>query len=506
MKQLVILILGMALCTAEGHAQNNNKQGTRKVLDDFLKEASDDLDSFRKESRKDFEAFRQQCMKEYADFMRNPWKSFEEKKPLPAPKKDTVPPVVMPEEDKQQPKEDNQVKIDEVVKPTPVEPQPQPVAPIEVVPIENQPTVGFVFFGTDGTVRFDKSKLIRLQGIKESSIAQAFEQMSGRDYDNMIVDCLQLREDLNLGDWAYLQMLKALSDRIAGIGTNEATLLMAYLYMQSGYKMRLAASDSHLYMLYASKHTIYNREYYNLDGDNYYGVVKLPNRLHVCQAAFPKEKSMSLRMDRQPKLCHVVSPKRTITSKRYTDMSVKVSVNINLIDFYNTYPASMTDNNFMTCWAMYANIPMSQEVKAQLYGPLKEKLKGCTQLESVNKLLNWVQTGFVYEYDDKVWGYDRTFFAEESLFYPYCDCEDRSVLFTRLVRDLLGLDCVLVYYPGHLASAVAITSEEAKGDYFVLNGKKYILADATYINASVGSTMPGMNNQAAKVILLERGK
>lgn len=37
--------------------------------------------------------------------------------------------------------------------------------------------------------------------------------------------------------------------------------------------------------------------------------------------------------------------------------------------------------------------------------------------------------GFVYEYDDKVWGGDSAFFAEESLYYPYYDCEGRFILF-----------------------------------------------------------------------------
>ena len=117
-----------------------------------------------------------------------------------------------------------------------------------------------------------------------------------------------------------------------------------------------------------------------------------------------------------------------------------------------------------------------------------------------------MQTAFIYEYDDKVWGGDRAFFAEESLHYPYCDCEDRSILFTRLVRDLLGLKCVLVYYPGHLASAVQFTDSEALakgGDYINVNGSKFVIADPTYIGAPVGSTMPDMDNASAKVILLQ---
>jgi hypothetical protein len=162
----------------------------------------------------------------------------------------------------------------------------------------------------------------------------------------------------------------------------------------------------------------------------------------------------------------------------------------------------MLDNNIMTKWSIYANTPLSKDVKEQLYPQLKPLINDKTQLEAVNILLNWVQTGFEYEYDDKVWEGDRVFFAEESLNYPFCDCEDRSILFTRLVRDLIGLKCILVFYPGHLAAAVNFT-DSVNGDYIQLNGQKYIVSDPTYIGASVGMTMPEMDNKTAKVILLE---
>ena len=181
-----------------------------------------------------------------------------------------------------------------------------------------------------------------------------------------------------------------------------------------------------------------------------------------------------------------------------------MSSNKNLMDFYSSYPTSRVGDNFVSRWAMYANTPMSEDVKRQIYPDLKAAINGCDQLTAVNKLLNFVQTGFEYEYDDKVWGGDRAFFAEESLYYPYCDCEDRSILFTRLVRDLLGLRCILVYYPGHLASAVEFSQSDAvAGDYVLLEGRKFVIADGTFIGAPVGKTMYGMDNQTAKVILLE---
>ena len=129
-------------------------------------------------------------------------------------------------------------------------------------------------------------------------------------------------------------------------------------------------------------------------------------------------------------------------------------------------------------------------------------MRGRGELAAVERLLNLIQTGFVYEYDDKVWGQDRAFFPEETLYYPYCDCEDRSILMTRLVRDVLGLKCILIYYPGHLACAVNFT-EDVKGDYIMVGGKKFVVTDPTFIGAPVGRTMTGMDNSKATVILLE---
>ena len=155
----------------------------------------------------------------------------------------------------------------------------------------------------------------------------------------------------------------------------------------------------------------------------------------------------------------------------------------------------------MTRWAVYANTPLDKSIKTTLYPTLKKSIEGLSERDAVNKILNFVQTAFVYEYDDKIWGSDRAFFAAETLHYPYADCEDRSILFSRLVRDILGLDVVLLYYPGHLATAVAFT-QDVNGDYLTYKNRKYIICDPTYIGAPLGRTMPGMNNQEAQVIVL----
>ena len=74
-------------------------------------------------------------------------------------------------------------------------------------------------------------------------------------------------------------------------------------------------------------------------------------------------------------------------------------------------------------------------------------------------------------------------------------------MFSILVRDLLGLDVVLLHYPGHLATAVDL-GNSVKGDYVSVRGKRFVVCDPTYIGASIGESMPEFKNSKARIIVL----
>lgn len=492
------------MCVTLGHAQNSNNHSS--ALDDFFGDITRGFEEERKAMHEDFEAFRKKIIEDYAEFLANPWKEEKREAPIPKPKEEPIPPVVMPKGDEApKPKEDPKpVVIEEVVEPVVVEPQPEPIAPIEEVPVIAEATVPFTFFGTQAKVAFDEKDRFLLKSVNEQAVAKAYKHLAGGSHDNIVRDCLALRTELQLSDWAYLQMIHQMAETIYGKGTNESVLLMAYVYSQSGYKMRFASDGNHLYMLYASKYYIYNSSYFDVDGDNYYTFGKVPSSLYISNAAFPHEQSLSLVISSEQKFTMAAGESVVRQSERYPEVKTSVYCNKNLLEFYNTYPSSKIGENICTKWAVYANTPLQTSVKEQLYPTLRKAIQGKSELEAVNILLNYVQTGFEYGYDSEVWGYDRAFFAEETFNYPYSDCEDHSILFTRLVRDLVGLDCILVFYPGHLASAVCFSDGKAHGDYIPLKGKTFTIADATYINAPVGMTMPDMDNASAKVVLLEK--
>lgn len=484
----------------------------RESFEQYKARQKSEFNSYKEQRRKEFEEYRRQRNQEFAAYLRKAWKAVHPEPVISRPREKDVPPVVTPKENTR-PLDlpPTPLPYDEVISVPPPTPQPIPIVPIEALPVtplappQKEQVRTFTFYGTSVKVRYNQDAAIHLASLDENAIADAWLALSEESYTNLLHDCLEIRNSLNLCDWAYLVMLQHMAESIYGKNTDEAVLLMAYVYCQSGYKMRLAiGDDGKLHMMFGSEHTIYDWNYYQLDGEYYYAYNYKSGKVRICEQKFPKERSMSLTIHKVPHFSMKPASISTHQSRSDENMKVSVSANQNFLDFYTSYPTSMYGDNFLTRWAMYANMPMPQHIKQQIYPPLRSALKGCDPLTATNKILNFVQTGFVYEYDDQIWGEDRAFFPEESLHYPYCDCEDRSILLTRLIRDLLGLECILIYYPGHLAAAISFPRNTPTGDYIELNGKRFFIADGTILyGAPVGQTMSEKDNQTAKVILLE---
>jgi hypothetical protein len=130
---------------------------------------------------------------------------------------------------------------------------------------------------------------------------------------------------------------------------------------------------------------------------------------------------------------------------------------------------------------------------------LRRILKGKTESESVGLLLRLVQTAFAYQVDREQFGRERTLFSEETLSFPYSDCEDRAILFSYLVRSTLGLEVIGLAYPGHVATGVALNSGSA-GTQVKWKGKEYTICDPTYVYADPGKGMSKFEGVTPKVI------
>lgn len=486
-------------------------------FDEYKRQAHEQFQQFKEQKQSEFEAYRDRVNQDFAEFMQQAWPSFETKPAIPAsPKPEPPKPVVAKPNDKPSNEPLPFAKVEPLPSvlppPSPMLPAatPQkPSAPLTPVipdtptkpqpakPVRPQgPSVTFDFYGQECVVPFDNTLKISLRSNDEKNVAKAWKQLAGNESIELIESCINLRDCLSLSDWGYLRLVQKLSEAAFPGRKDEAALLQMFILTQSGYKVRIGRNGDRLIVLIPSKEKIYNYQFIPIGGMNYYIVDRnLPSRsTQIFNHEFPREQMFSLYFRSQPTLPIDAAPAKTFKSTYGDGVSADIAVNRNLIAFYNDYPLS-------SHWDMNAKASLSEDVKAQLYPALQEAIADKSQTEAANIMLRFVQTAFAYMTDDKQFGIERSLFPDETFNYPYSDCEDRAILYAVLVRELLGLDAVLVNYPQHLATAVKFDGD-VNGDYFNIDGQKYIVCDPTYINADIGMAMPMYKTASADIVKL----
>ena len=358
---------------------------------------TEEFENFRRAAHTEYASFWVEFNKKYADFIRNAWKWYEEAPPMPLPDDKTPVPPRPYDGEEQVPIVINPIDVE----PVEVEPQPKPLEPIREVPAPYDEYFEFGFYGVSGKVRLPQLAKSIIKDTSPESLADGWACLCNANMNNAIRGCLEARIRYNLCDWAYLMFLNQLAKNYCE-NDNGATLLTAFLYCQSGYQMRLAVDGAKLVMLYGSKHQIFEKGYFNIDGVCFYPLGEPANSISICGAAFEGETPMSLIIEKEQLLGVDMSAERTVTAERNKNMSITSYVPQRLIEFYNTYPKSALDGNPMTRWAMYTNTPLAQKTKDKLYPPLRKCISKDDKLLAAEMLLKWVQTGFVYEYDNCV--------------------------------------------------------------------------------------------------------
>jgi hypothetical protein len=144
-----------------------------------------------------------------------------------------------------------------------------------------------------------------------------------------------------------------------------------------------------------------------------------------------------------------------------------------------TYPQAEYDTFF--------NAPIDRRTYKDLALSLKSHIEGKKASEAINFVLHFVQNAFKYEQDNKQFGREKVMFAQETLFFDRSDCEDRAILFSYLAKELFDLSVIGVKYKDHMATGLYIPLD---GDNVLAGGRRYVIADPTYIDAPIGVSMP----------------
>ena len=378
---------------------------------------------------------------------------------------------------------------------TPVKPQPKPKAkPAMQSSLQKEfyPSVAINYCNTKLYIDASMKGVINIISSQECAVADGYETLCRSNYKPLIANCQQAQKDFRLNDWGVFLFVKTAAEALCN-DENSCIVMQQFLLNELGYRAKMArrGDRNQLLLFVATDCMVYGHPYFTKEGLNYYNINGTEAcTFYMCNQDSKKAKTpVAMRLNNVPALnSGVVSRQRT---NKAGNVSVSVNVPKSLMDFYASMP--------QCDYGVYAKAPVAGSLAQEVLGTLRPLVQGKSEVDAANLLLNFVQTGFKYATDEEQFGFEKPFFVEELFYYPACDCEDRSVLFGWLVRELLGLDVVYLDYPNHIATAVQFKGD-VKGDFLTVDGKRYTVCDPTYIGASIGMTMPNLRSAGVSIL------
>lgn len=454
-----------------------------------------DFQTMRRELLQEFYHFREEANKEYATFLGQAWEEFAFIQGKPLFEKPKLPEPIMAGKENQ-PIKNNQLQMQELVGKMPDPPElPEMKSQLETSDLYTGKTFNCSFYGAALTLRYQIED-ISLPSIEEQAVSRLWITFAQSKFSSLLLDMLHYKEQMQMNDWAYFLLTKEIARNISALKDERSRLVFQFfLLVQSGYDVRLTRIDHFLALLVPIHEVVYSCPSLKIDEKKYYIFAdrKLDQYTSVFSYRLPeraKGNKLSLQMNR-PLLLPKQGKSFTINA---AGISVKSEVNINKMKFYQDYPQC----HFL----IHARTLPDKDFRQSVISSLSQQFVDNDSTTMLNKLLLWVQTGFKYQTDLQQFGYENPFFIEENFYYPYNDCEDRSILFSYLVKQLLGFEVVLLEYSNHIATAVRL-NKSVEGDYININRAKYIICDPTYLYSTAGRLMPKYKEEKPKVFRIE---
>ncbi len=340
------------------------------------------------------------------------------------------------------------------------------------------------FFGTRLDFFIEKSvKNAKFFPENQEGIANFFKMAATSEYEGIVNSLKNIKESMVLNDWALYLLVTKLSQELYE-NQNEAKLFAWFLFNKLGYDVKVGIAQREITLMYYSKKSIYSTPSFTFSGKKFYVLSHYAKsrlgRLYSYEKSYPEAtKAIDLSLKELPKFNSSIGSKILKFESNGKLFTTTYNYNKNLLDFMATYPQADYETFF--------NAPLDKVSYVQIARDIKEHIDGMKASVALNFVLSFVQNAFMYEIDQTQFGREKVMFAQETLYFEKSDCEDRAVLFSYLVKELFGYSVVGVKYRDHMATALYIP---LKGDSVRAGRKNYVIADPTYINASVGQSMP----------------
>jgi hypothetical protein len=166
----------------------------------------------------------------------------------------------------------------------------------------------------------------------------------------------------------------------------------------------------------------------------------------------------------------------------------KTQINLSLVKYYSELPTISINT-------VYLNYGLSALAKQSLVKEMQKAVGGMNKTRALDFILKFTQQSIEYRKDV----IEKFAFPEETLMANFADCEDKATLFATLVKDVLRMHTVALYYKNaeHINVAVASWNKQLEGN-FTFNNEQYIVCEPSGKGYSLGEN--SINSNMARLI------
>lgn len=461
--RLLLCVVWSVVClfTTHLHAENERAQQTRKQQQ-ILDAQKSQFRAYQQANEQKFNKYQTEQQRKLAEAIAQSWAKIEQYKAKrnPLKPKPTIQPSVI-----QAKKPPPQSRIPSA-KPKPHSPQTH--------------TNQLLFYGEPLTLPFRPTQ-VKTQGTGKKRIEHFL--LTAADYEQSLYKFItQTQKKLNLDDWAMYLFIKTVAQYIYPNNQDTQRLALWKWMNDIGYDVRIAVIGSNHYrLLLPVTHKLYAMSYVRIAGVPYYMDAPTKHKIYTYQQKVTNARKIDAI---HPALTKWDKNKKQIASRNLTTR-INGKNHYLLIKYDKRTSALMQDYPQFRL-GLYFSLPLSPLLQQSLRTAFSPLLHGKSKKEQATIMLQTIQQAIAYKTDSEQFGIENYLFAEETFAFPYADCEDRSVLYAWLVKNILHVPVIALLYPNHVTTAVQLPST---GESVTYKGKKYSLADPTYIGASIGKSM-----------------
>lgn len=340
--------------------------------------------------------------------------------------------------------------------------------------------------------------------LSDSSIRLFYNTISSANYQPLINSLLTYREQKQLDDWLFYQLIRGTAQYISPKAENyqRYTLYKWFLLIKAGYASTIRIRNEKILLYVQSNDEVFNIPCITVEGKQYvclnyhdYAEMDFEKEKFTCLTIEIPEakKSFSYKVNKLPDF----KPERYAVKELQFDFyqsefHFNVMLNNEVKKIFTNYP--------VVDYETYFNIPLSKLTYNSLIPVLRKNIKNMHQKDGIDYLMRFTRYAFAYETDTKNFGSEKRLSPEQTLLYNNSDCEDRAALFFYLVKELYNLPMIVLSYPEHIT--IAVEFDKPLNNPIIYKGNNYWVCEPTpqKKDLRIGQSIPSLRNVPYNVV------